>query len=1233
MHKKREKNLVLSIARIELQRDRRNNLFQYAFLTISIITSLMFILFFFLDVLTITGYQTSIESRGGYITSLVLHSSTQTTKWAGVYGLALRVSGFTELIDEDLINGEIDRVDVFFDCIESTGAEIYIANTSTLDLASSTVVPGTVEMIDLWINCTGDVDCANETFTDTMNVSLGAQVISGIPSTGTYRFDGNQSIFDLGVLNVSGQLVFVTHVSSVQKGYSNQVTVNYQAILPIPPNDTQIYYFYADPNDECPAGGLGTSLVANVHGYIKDITGAIIPDAVVRVAGVSNLSDSNGFYNLSVSVIEGTYNIIVTKAGYYPSFDNFTVNFTNTVIHKNITLNETQPVGAEGAIAVHITGYVTDSSSGLAMSGVNVSFGNDTNISDTDGFYELFPTVVLGRQPIIAYKVSYDNYYDYISVNSSITEYMHNISMDASTDGVFETGPDPDEGFSTKTKDKDKDADFEEEAEKAGQDYWIAPNKIKRTIRKGTFIEEEVTIYNFKTSTAQMVFTLTEDLEDFIELDKSVLGVTSESSGAVTLTIFGTKPVGVYTGSLLIKGDIEQEVPIEITIIDKKLPIETLLMELDLFNRIVRPGGDLRYRLELQNLLSDQSYIVELDHTVTEVNSTDPLVIDTEEFEIEKSETILKQLKIPENATDGEYNLKVNARYFNLISSVSVPFIVARPFYLYTFFGIPLWMIFIFIAFLSFILFDLFLYKRHVEKKKRYHLKVEVNTLPKPGDRSIRIGKLAETNIDAYIELDALTTHGIVAGATGGGKSITAQVIIEEALMKNIAVLVFDPTAQWSGMLRKGEDKKMIALLPKFGLKPTEVRAFPGNVRLVTDYRQSIEIEKYVNPGQIQIFTMNKLQPREIDIFVAGVIANIFRSDPKEHPGLRVLLVFDEVHRLLPKFGGSGKGFLQIERACREFRKWGYGVLLVSQVLSDFVGEIKANINTEILMRAAEENDLKRIKERYGEESLKSLVKAEVGTGMIQNAEYNRGKPYFVQFRPILHNTRRLSDEVLTKYNEYGEIVEDLNYQIEQLEEEKVDVFDLKMELKLVKDKLMTGNFTVVDIYLEGLKPRIEKQWESLGKKPKKKKVELIDVSEVEESVKSAEKDRDKWEKEQKKEDKEEKTEAPKEDKTTKIVEALTFDNGVMVSSVRELQDALPTFDKEMFSVHVNDKKNDIADWLTKQIDPKLGESIKSIRDPQELNKAITEFFKKEKSAKKEEKPKTKEEPKKEEKK
>ena len=334
--------------------------------------------------------------------------------------------------------------------------------------------------------------------------------------------------------------------------------------------------------------------------------------------------------------------------------------------------------------------------------------------------------------------------------------------------------------------------------------------------------------------------------------------------------------------------------------------------------------------------------------------------------------------------------------------------------------------------------------------------------------------------------------------------------------MKGMAVIVFDPTAQWSGMLRKCIDKRMLSFYPKFGLKQSDARAFNGNVKQVLNAREELDIKKYIKPGEIQIFTLNKLDPKDIDTFVASTIISVFHSNPQESPDLKLLLVYDEVHRLLSKFGGSGEGFIQIERACREFRKWGIGLMLISQVLSDFVGSIKANINTEVQTRTTDEEDLKRIREKYGDEILRALVKTDIGVAMVQNAEYNKGRPYFVNFRPILHDTRRLSDQELEQYNKYNAVVDDLEDQISQLESYKVDVFDLRLELKLALDKLKSGNFNMVDIYLEGLGPRIEQQWKKIGRQPKKRQLKLIGTATLKEHLKKAKKEREKIVKEQK---------------------------------------------------------------------------------------------------------------------
>ena len=326
-----------------------------------------------------------------------------------------------------------------------------------------------------------------------------------------------------------------------------------------------------------------------------------------------------------------------------------------------------------------------------------------------------------------------------------------------------------------------------------------------------------------------------------------------------------------------------------------------------------------------------------------------------------------------------------------------------------------------------------------------------------------------------------LQTHTLIAGATGCGKTVAAQVLVEEALMRDVGVIVFDPTAQWTGFLRPNQTRGMLNLYPMFQMKSSDARAFNGNVYILSNPREHLDIKKYINPGEITVFCLHKLNPDQIDVLVETTVKDIFMAHLDESSRCRLLVVYDEVHRLLPKFGGSGRGFIQIERAAREFRKWGVGLVLISQVLSDFVGEIKANIGTEVQMRTRYERDLERIRMKYGEDTMKSVVKANVGTGMVQNAEYNQGRPYFISFRPLLHDHHRLSDETLDNYDKYNVKIEGLQNRLDDMKDVNVDVFDLKLELGLALDNVKKGGFDVVELYLESLEPRINDQYTNLA--------------------------------------------------------------------------------------------------------------------------------------------------------
>jgi hypothetical protein len=614
------------------------------------------------------------------------------------------------------------------------------------------------------------------------------------------------------------------------------------------------------------------------------------------------------------------------------------------------------------------------------------------------------------------------------------------------------------------------------------QDYKISRDRIERRLGIETIFKDFITISNLKDQPFEVVLEVTGEAKDLMKIESKGFMIKGNSSVDAILEIYGKK-LGSYDGYLEISGDINERIPIHINVTEKLLS-SRILLKVTTPKREFNKNELLKVKIDVTKLIATESYNVSFSYGIKGKDNFS-YQLEEETLEVKNSFPLLKEFKLPE-IESGEYFFEVRAEYLNISTSSMAGFLIKKPFLSYLVFGIiPVWTIITGGALITAFIFLVIILKKFIARKKKYKGKVDFKTLPKKTANSIWLGKIAETNIKTYLDMNQLLTHTIVAGATGGGKSISAQVIIEEALLKGSAVVVFDPTAQWSGMLRKCEDKNMLKYYHQFGLKPSDARAFNGNIKQINNPREFIDIKRYIKPGEIQIFSINKLEPKDIDIFISNIINTIFKANLPESPELKLLLVYDEVHRLLSRFGGSGEGFIQLERACREFRKWGIGILLISQVLSDFVGEIKANINTEIQTRTIDEGDLERIKTKYGSDILRSLVRGDVGIAMIQNSEYNRGRPYFVNFRPILHNTRRLSDEELEKYNKYNAEVDELDWQIEQLEKEGVDVFDLRMELKLVLDKIKSGSFNVVDIYLEGLKPRIEREWEKLGKKAK----------------------------------------------------------------------------------------------------------------------------------------------------
>jgi len=266
----------------------------------------------------------------------------------------------------------------------------------------------------------------------------------------------------------------------------------------------------------------------------------------------------------------------------------------------------------------------------------------------------------------------------------------------------------------------------------------------------------------------------------------------------------------------------------------------------------------------------------------------------------------------------------------------------------------------------------------------------------------------------------------------------------------------------------------MLDLYPQFGMKPTDARGFKVNIIGIENADQKIPWKEIMEKkGEMTVLVTEKLPPSQMDKFVRRTVESLFEMRLPEAREMKMMMIYDEVHRLLPKYGGKG-GYIVLERACREFRKWGIGIFMISQVLMDFKGAIRANISTEIQLRSKYEGDINRVKTKYGPDYSSKITKLVTGTGLVQNAAYNNGKPWFVSFRPLLHDTKRLTAEELDQYLKIKKEADTIKQQLDAMKAKGTDTSDVEVELNLALDKLKQGLFTMAGSYMESVRTRMK---------------------------------------------------------------------------------------------------------------------------------------------------------------
>jgi len=312
-----------------------------------------------------------------------------------------------------------------------------------------------------------------------------------------------------------------------------------------------------------------------------------------------------------------------------------------------------------------IYGWVKENTTGAFLENALIAVANKIYVTGAGGFYNI-SNVAAGDYFIVGIKTGFNNYVGNVSIYEG-NETIHNITMEIYQEPLTGTGP----GFGTGvgpgedapgTKTKSGEGPgvgpgvgpgigpFIEKPEEFGKDHWISLDRLKKKIRLETFFTENLLIFNFRKEAVDVNIKVTGNASDILELSSSNLVIDESDYGNISIRGLGIEK-GVFTGKIEVSGDFNASLPVEITVTDEdKLPVEALLMDLEVMTQRPLPGNNFRFKLDLQNLLIEEHYDVWLEYFIRGVessNANNSLYIGNDTIKILTSESVIKEVVIP----------------------------------------------------------------------------------------------------------------------------------------------------------------------------------------------------------------------------------------------------------------------------------------------------------------------------------------------------------------------------------------------------------------------------------------------------------------------------------------------------------------------------------------------------------------------------------------------------------
>jgi DNA helicase HerA-like ATPase len=282
---------------------------------------------------------------------------------------------------------------------------------------------------------------------------------------------------------------------------------------------------------------------------------------------------------------------------------------------------------------------------------------------------------------------------------------------------------------------------------------------------------------------------------------------------------------------------------------------------------------------------------------------------------------------------------------------------------------------------------------------RKYVAPISMASLPRQTVRALFIGNIAGEASKAFLDMDSLAGHLIMAGGSGAGKTTAAMIIAEECLMRDVAVLVLDVSKRWSNFKEKCASENMLKAYQRFGMESS--RSFAAEETEIPGDDTHISISDFIESGALHFFNLGKMDKEQYNAFVRKSAQELISASGKRTKRLHTLVIIDDAYKLSPRFGGDA--IATLEEARFHLKGSGIGLVLVTHSLTDFAPFGLGSVRTEIWFRTSQAEDFERARKRFGPEYAACLSNLRTGEGMVANLDFNYGRPWFVEFRPLLH--------------------------------------------------------------------------------------------------------------------------------------------------------------------------------------------------------------------------------------